>query len=414
VNDPDLDDPSLPVKSHTVPFAIADLTMDPTQDLIVVSEHDPVASQPHLDAPAHRYHLLSLSTFEPHPLAALPTLDFPPTVVQSNWPRQLIQIMGDTLVAHISREGINIIGFQDTHAVVAQDSEEEIVAWNWKTGEVLGRIHLGRTNASCTFCMLSPTLIAVARSTVIRQRWDPEDPDPAPIEELSPPAIVILSFAQEANPPKVDQPLMANSEDATTPRAVEVARLLMPALAGDLTELSLENFHMRPDPAYPAVPGGQATLGKGKPFTQDPSRGLMVLEVWVAQDMENTTTNFEMFILRETLLKFATDAEDTLRASRASGDEFAVKDLAWAEWGEENTRFMPQVQNERRRWVSYELQRLMNANSPGMFVFRIPHGVARLPHEQLRRRAMDAPRGGGPRRAARRAQPPRPARRARL
>jgi hypothetical protein len=43
VEDPDLVDPPMPTKAHTLPFPIADVTMDPTQDLIVVSEHRWVA-----------------------------------------------------------------------------------------------------------------------------------------------------------------------------------------------------------------------------------------------------------------------------------------------------------------------------------------------------------------------------------
>jgi hypothetical protein len=37
--DPDLKNPIVPLKSHKLDFFIADLTMDPTQDLIVVSEY---------------------------------------------------------------------------------------------------------------------------------------------------------------------------------------------------------------------------------------------------------------------------------------------------------------------------------------------------------------------------------------
>lgn len=37
--DPDLEEPIVPTKSEKVKFPLSDLTMDPTQDLIVVSEH---------------------------------------------------------------------------------------------------------------------------------------------------------------------------------------------------------------------------------------------------------------------------------------------------------------------------------------------------------------------------------------
>lgn len=37
--DPDLDEPIVPCKEVRMDYEIADLTMDPTQDLIVVAEH---------------------------------------------------------------------------------------------------------------------------------------------------------------------------------------------------------------------------------------------------------------------------------------------------------------------------------------------------------------------------------------
>lgn len=129
VEDPDLEDPILDSKAIKVDFPIADLTMDPTQDLIVVSEYEPRPVRSMTPPPCNRYHLLSMSTGEPHPLAAVPFLDFPPASVPTLWPRQLIQIMGDTLVALVSRNGF-------MRGISA--GEEEMVAWNWKTGEVMG------------------------------------------------------------------------------------------------------------------------------------------------------------------------------------------------------------------------------------------------------------------------------------
>lgn len=38
-DDPDLEDPPISVKGHKLPMSIADLTMDPSQDLIVISEY---------------------------------------------------------------------------------------------------------------------------------------------------------------------------------------------------------------------------------------------------------------------------------------------------------------------------------------------------------------------------------------
>lgn len=371
-----------------MPFLVADLTMDPTQDLIVVSEYDPAPSRPDRNAPAHKYHLLAMSTFEPHPLAAEATLEFPPARVITDGPRQLIQVMGDTLVAHGSREGLNVVALQGTHAVVANDSEEEIVAWNWKTREVIARLHLGRTSAPCTFCMLTPTTVAVARPSVISQDWD-HGPERPPLEFIAPPAIVILSFAQ---PPgekvKIEQPLEGDEDDGTTPRAVELTRLLIPELSAGS---SLDHFHMRPDPAFPPADPNGPTLGRGKPFTQDPVRGVVAIELSLS-DESMRPQEYEMFILREKLVEMANEAEERLRESWEAGEEFEAVELSWSEWGEEHARLMPQVQQQRRRWVSD----LGSWLTLGVLMCWVPLRVPRQIRQYLWWRTVAGPRGGGP------------------
>lgn len=85
--------------------------------------------------PTHRYHLLTLSTFQPHPLASQPILDFPPTNQHILQTRQLLQVMGETLVILVSRFAAHwlLAGFGG----VGTGNDEEIVCWNWKTGKVL-------------------------------------------------------------------------------------------------------------------------------------------------------------------------------------------------------------------------------------------------------------------------------------
>lgn len=86
-------------------------------------------------APTHRYHLLTISTFEPHPLAAQPILDFPPTTQHILQTRQLLQIMGDTLITLVSRFAANwLLGGLGG---MGTGNDEEIVCWNWKTGHVM-------------------------------------------------------------------------------------------------------------------------------------------------------------------------------------------------------------------------------------------------------------------------------------
>jgi hypothetical protein len=108
---------------------------------VLIAVRSPAPANPTLPAPTHRFHLLSMSTFKPHPLASTPTLDFPPFTQDIMQTRQLLQVMGDTLVVLVSRfashwilagMGIAMAG------MAAAGNEEELVAWNWKTGAVLG------------------------------------------------------------------------------------------------------------------------------------------------------------------------------------------------------------------------------------------------------------------------------------
>jgi hypothetical protein len=103
----------------------------------------PARTDPSLPAPTHRFHLLSLTDFTPHPLAHLPVLDFPPFLQPVMQTRQLLQIMGDHLIILVSRfasqwifAGVNMVA-QGVGGGMGRGNEEEIIAWNWKTGGVL-------------------------------------------------------------------------------------------------------------------------------------------------------------------------------------------------------------------------------------------------------------------------------------
>ena len=162
-SDPDVTNPPRVKRTHKLPYSIADLTMDPTQDLIVVSEYSsvsaaatklksrPDAASPAVPRPTHRFHLLTMSTFKPHPLATLPWLDFPPYMQLMMQTKQLLQVMGDVLVILVSRAATHWIlaglGVGIGNGVqVGQGNEEEVVCWNWKTGKVLA-VSLGLNEA---------------------------------------------------------------------------------------------------------------------------------------------------------------------------------------------------------------------------------------------------------------------------
>lgn len=91
------------------------------------------------DGATHKYHLLTLSTFQPHPMATFPILDFPPQGQMVWRTTQLLQVMGDILVVLVSRYIANwvLAGIPMALPGLAHSkNEEELVVWNWKTGNV--------------------------------------------------------------------------------------------------------------------------------------------------------------------------------------------------------------------------------------------------------------------------------------
>lgn len=311
--DPDLDRPILPCKVVDMGFSIADLTMDPSQDLIVVSEHDP-SSTDDGPPPIHRFHLLTLSDAKPHPLAAKPILDSPPwcSTEVRHLSQQLLQVMDSTLLI--------LIAVQDEGMALRGAYHEEMFAWNWKTGEVLGRRNLGETLARSSMALLTPTTVAVTMPAVIgptlREMFGGV---PGFMDNRSPifihePSIDIFSFARRPDLPiRENYPLKRHDVDKETPRFALLASLLLPPMrSGSMMAV----FHMRPDPAFPAVPTSQATLGS-RPFTQDPRRGVIVIELAMDDDrlvmpMRMRPEFYEMFILRETLVDMAEEGEERL------------------------------------------------------------------------------------------------------
>lgn len=312
-------------------FPIADLTMDPSQDLIVVSEHSPPRENGR--APIHRFHLLSLSTGEPHPLATFPTLDSPPWVPGEvrHVSQQLLQVMGSTLIV--------LIAVQDEMMAMRAAYHEEMFAWNWKTGVVLGRRNLGETLSRSSIALLTPTTVAVTMPAVIgptlREMFGgvPGFMDNQNPVFIHPPSIDIFSLAHDPSKPPPDDtaPLQGDVADKTTQRFALVVRLLLPPMrAGSM----MAQMHMRPDPAFPPVPSSQATLG-ARPFTQDPRRGVIVIELTMDDDrlvmpMRMRPEFYEMFILRETLVAMAEEGEARLYEI---WDRKATKRAAWAARG---------------------------------------------------------------------------------
>ncbi|WVO16342.1 hypothetical protein L204_104017 [Cryptococcus depauperatus] len=361
-DDPDLESPSIPTKGHRLSFPIADLTMDPTQDLIVISEYIPPLIDRFRVRSTTQHHLLTMSTFVPHPLASLPILEFPPPVTPMlPRSRQLLQIMGDTLAILVAKynpvwgllDAFNI----DPLALEHRTQEEEIVVWNWKLGRVLSRLPFTFKSWFSSFALLSPTTFIVTSTSLTCPSASPQPSDKRPTIQI----YSILTNPSHTIIPV--QPLENEVMDDTTPRPVLLAVLEMPELR---EQMEVIEFEIRPDPPFPPkTPSGshELTLVKNKPFTQDPNKGIVIFNLGLQETFTtgphvmNTVRHypFELFVLRETLVQLGQDGENRLR-STWQGDTSGLgvrgvqRNYKWTEWGEKGARMIDKVMS-KRSWV---------------------------------------------------------------
>lgn len=213
-----------------------------------------------------------------------------------------------------------------------------------------------------SLALLSPTSFMITSTANVSPVMPSE---PISVASAFPPVIRIYSFTPD---PERDispvQPLDLEHNDDTTPRPVLVTQLHMPPVASGAT---MGQFEVRPDPAFPPIPrGDQPTLGPRKPFTQDPSKGVLVFDLTLGDpappganpNQQTHANHFELFVLREFIAELATQGEERLRRSRLkTGDEDRLDiwdvalTLSWGDWGETNSRFLTQSMSNRR-WVS--------------------------------------------------------------
>jgi hypothetical protein len=184
-------------------------------------------------------------------------------------------------------------------------------------------------------------------------------PGPQLLNTVFPPVIQIYSFAPDPlyhiNPV---QPLDVDYMDDTTARPVLVTQLELPRFAPDVM---ISAFDIRPDPAFPARTSSTPSVRTDKPFTQDPGKGLVVFDIHVMEPPDEVNQQppgsaFELFVLRETLIKYAEEGEGRLRVvreeNRSEGNQpwrLEVM-LPWEQWGVKDTRMMD-LSMHRRQWV---------------------------------------------------------------
>ena len=326
--------------------------------------------------PTHRYHLLTLSTFQPHPLAAMSCLDFPPCSLTHTRTRQFLQVMDDVLVVLVSRYVVHwlLAGLGGFGGAAPFGNEEEIVCWNWKTGRVLAvsclakqrcleaniqRYCLPENGWFASLALLTPTSFMVTSTSSISPIMPSE---PRSVATAFPPVIQIWSFKPDpSNTINPFQPLSADYMDDTTPRPTLVAQLGLPAFAHGAV---IGAFEIRPDPAFP--PSKSPGCGKRKAFTQDPNKGVVVFELQVMEPGHTafglnpgmmSKYSYELFVLRETFVEYAKRGEerlarlwDAIAEGRAEHSWRAEELVPWAEWGEFGARMM-EASMSNRVWV---------------------------------------------------------------
>ena len=186
--------------------------------------------------------------------------------------------------------------------------------------------------------------------------------EPRSVASVFPPVIQIYSFLPDSNYNIIPvQPLAPDYDDDTTARPVLVAQLELPRFAPGVV---VSSFDVRPDPAFP--PNTAQSVGQRKSFTQDPEKGVLVFDLHVLEPSDQalgvedrmTTKAYELFVLRETLVKMARDGEARLREQRGLAGGAAggcaiwrvEKTISWSDWGEKGSRMMD-ITMPRRNWV---------------------------------------------------------------
>jgi hypothetical protein len=222
-------------------------------------------------------------------------------------------------------------------------------------------MHLPENSWFASFALLSPTAFLITSTSNISPIL-PQGNAADAANFSFPPVIRVYSFLPDPdNKITPVQPLAPDHEDDTTARPILLAQLEMPRLAA---RAGVSSFDVRPDPPFPRSP--HPGYGPRKAFTQDPEKGLLVFELKLREPVgpdfgENHLEHkeFEVFILRETLIDLACEGEKRLEEQRATKDrdtgEYAFwrveRNIPWAEWGLKGSRIMD-ISMKRRNWVS--------------------------------------------------------------
>ncbi|WVQ75585.1 hypothetical protein IAR50_005213 [Cryptococcus sp. DSM 104548] len=281
-------------------FEMLDFTFDPGQDLFVAAQlvvykagDNPYVNQrPGFEDPGNvptsviLLHLLTISTFRPHPKAKDPVLVWPTISLKTHPPSMGFQICDDGLYVMRNQSA----GFR---------GRDMLCGWQWTTGR--HAVTLTASNASTfeSFVMLSPSSFAIPSvKTAIRPEADIVDEMPSHTDLLFTHHLHIYAF------PPLSTAEFREGEPAPPPHtATHVTTIDLPRFVVDFEEhIPPPRMTIRADPppryTFPLYP-----LANPQPFVPDPESGVFIIEFY-CQPLAEVPIHYVMFVMRKTLLGY--------------------------------------------------------------------------------------------------------------
>ncbi|ODN95277.1 hypothetical protein L198_04668 [Cryptococcus wingfieldii CBS 7118] len=281
-------------------FDMLDFTFDPGQDLFVAAQfviykagdNPYISSKPGFQDPGNvptsmiLLHLLTISTFQPHPKAKDPVIVWPGISLKTQAPSMGFQICDDGL--YVMRNQSTGFGGRDM-----------LCGWQWTTGR--HAVTLTASNASTfeSFVMLSPSSFAIPSvKTAIRQEADIVDTMPSHTDLLFTHHLHIYAF-----PPLSSATFKAGEPVPPPHTATHVTTIDMPEFVVDFDDqIPPPRMTIRADPppryTFPTYP-----LANPQPFVPDPESGVFIIEFY-CQPYSEVPIHYVMFIMRKMLLQY--------------------------------------------------------------------------------------------------------------
>ncbi|WVF68505.1 hypothetical protein IAT40_003272 [Kwoniella sp. CBS 6097] len=268
-------------RTHTFDFNMQDFAVDPGQDLFVLAETRSTSRQFTL-----HLHLLTLSTFTPHPLASKPVLDWPVTMASR----------------------VHSLGFQicdDGLFVLRNNSsgmKDHLCGWQWTTGRLAVTLKPAAVSTFESFVLLTPSSFIIP-SVATRLR-----PDSLIQDDLA--DARDLEFSHHlllfAFPPFSSIPLKEGDPHPPPHNAIHVTTIDLPKFHVDLdNDLPPPRMTVRTDPppryTFPTHPPEMP-----QPFLPDPESGTIIVEFYCQplNELFGRVPHYVLFAHKKTLLAY--------------------------------------------------------------------------------------------------------------